>query len=140
MRFLHWHCMRFLMLSFQTFIEGLTEKLFTKTVILVATEKEDKSLNNEIFLLKQMSGSVIKISVALEEKILGKIIENLNGSPAIFIVTGENASKFSAQVIMGQQITTYHNHYSSKVFSQPVLSAAQFWLVEVNKQTNKTKK
>ena len=48
-----------------------------------------------------MSGAVIKISVALEEKILGKIIENLNGSPAIFIVTGENASKFLARVIMG---------------------------------------
>ena len=46
-----------------------------------------------------MSGAVIKISVAFDEKILAKIIENLNGSHAIFIVTGENASKFSARVI-----------------------------------------
>ena len=46
-----------------------------------------------------MSGAVIKISVAFEEKILAKIIENLNGSHAIFIVIGENASNFSARVL-----------------------------------------
>ena len=39
----------------------------------------------------------------------------------------------------GLAITAYHYHYSSKVFSQPILSPAQFWLVEVKAKKNKKK-
>ena len=47
-----------------------------------------------------MSGTVIKLSVALKERTLRNIIENIDGSPAIFIVLGKNATKFSSQVML----------------------------------------
>ena len=39
----------------------------------------------------------------------------------------------------GLAIPASHYHYSSKVFSQPVLSPAQFWLIEVKTQIKQTK-
>ena len=47
-----------------------------------------------------MSGTVIKLSVALKERTLRNIIENIDGSPAIFIVLGKNATQFSSQVML----------------------------------------
>ena len=85
---------------FQTFIQNLADKLYTKNIILIVQKEdfEDKPPNDPILLLKHLSESQIKISTVLSEIVLMQMIENLNGKPALFLCVGNTSAQFLSKV------------------------------------------